>query len=58
MTSDRPYSPGIPIADALMELRNCAGSQFDPEVVEALVDLVERRELSVLALKNAAPDPR
>jgi diguanylate cyclase (GGDEF)-like protein/putative nucleotidyltransferase with HDIG domain len=35
MTSDRPYSPGMPSAAALMELRRCAGSQFDPGVVEA-----------------------
>jgi two-component system, cell cycle response regulator len=35
MTSDRPYSPGMPSADALEELRRCAGSQFDPMVVEA-----------------------
>jgi diguanylate cyclase (GGDEF)-like protein len=53
MTSDRPYSDGIPVEDALIELRACAGSQFDPKVVDALVALVERSELSVLALKNA-----
>jgi diguanylate cyclase (GGDEF)-like protein len=52
MTSDRPYSPGIPVPDALAELEACAGAQFDPEVVEALVTLVERSELPVLALKN------
>lgn len=58
MTSDRPYSDGIPVDDALAELRACAGTQFDPAVVEALVALVEGSELAVLALKNAASDPR
>jgi diguanylate cyclase (GGDEF)-like protein len=58
MTSDRPYSPGIAVEEALDELRACAGSQFDPAVVEALVDLVERGELAVLALRNAPVDPR
>jgi diguanylate cyclase (GGDEF)-like protein len=58
MTSDRPYSTGIPVAEALAELQRCAGSQFDPAVVGALVGLVENRELAVLALRNAAPDPR
>jgi putative nucleotidyltransferase with HDIG domain len=58
MTSDRPYSAGVAPDEALDELRRCAGSQFDPEVVEALVDLVERRELPLLALKNATSQPR
>src|SRR4051794_26331301 len=35
MTSERPYSPGVGPALALAELRRCAGSQFDPVVVEA-----------------------
>jgi diguanylate cyclase (GGDEF)-like protein len=58
MTSDRPYSDGIAVHDAVAELRACAGSQFDADVVEALVDLVERNELPVLALKNAPSEPR
>jgi two-component system, cell cycle response regulator len=35
MTSDRPYRRAIPHAEALAELRRCAGSQFDAAVVEA-----------------------
>jgi two-component system cell cycle response regulator len=35
MTSERPYSPAVPQAVALDELRRCAGTQFDPVVVEA-----------------------
>jgi HD-GYP domain-containing protein (c-di-GMP phosphodiesterase class II) len=58
MTSDRPYSDGISVDDALSELRACAGSQFDPDVVDALVGLVERGELRLLALKNAPAEPR
>jgi HD-GYP domain-containing protein (c-di-GMP phosphodiesterase class II) len=37
MTSDRSYSAAIPVADALAELRACAGTQFDPRVVDAFV---------------------
>jgi HD-GYP domain-containing protein (c-di-GMP phosphodiesterase class II) len=32
----------MPLADAVTELRDNAGSQFDPDVVEALVRVVER----------------
>jgi two-component system, cell cycle response regulator len=35
MTADRPYSEPRPVADALAELRRCAGTQFDPVAVEA-----------------------
>jgi two-component system, cell cycle response regulator len=40
MTTERAYqAPRLP-ADALIELRRCAGTQFDPEVIEALVAVV------------------
>jgi diguanylate cyclase (GGDEF)-like protein len=35
MTSQRPYSLPRPPEAALEELRRCAGTQFDPDVVEA-----------------------
>jgi diguanylate cyclase (GGDEF)-like protein len=35
MTSDRPYHGGIHPRDAIAELRRAAGSQFDPQVVQA-----------------------
>jgi putative nucleotidyltransferase with HDIG domain len=54
MTSDRPYRRGMPVCDAVAELRRCAGTQFDREVVETLVGLVERDELAVLALRDLA----
>lgn len=38
MTSDRPYCPAVAVADALAELRRCAGTQFDPEVVRVFCD--------------------
>ena len=36
MTSDRPYRPALTTADALAELRRCAGTQFDPQIVDAI----------------------
>jgi HD-GYP domain-containing protein (c-di-GMP phosphodiesterase class II) len=34
MTTDRPYCQAVDEAAAVRELRRCAGSQFDPDVVE------------------------
>jgi two-component system, cell cycle response regulator len=42
MTASRPYRPAGSPEDALAELRRCAGTQFDPDIVEALAaDLEE-----------------
>ena len=37
MTVDRPYSRAIPFEDARNEIRRCAGTQFDPSVVETFL---------------------
>jgi HD-GYP domain-containing protein (c-di-GMP phosphodiesterase class II) len=42
MTTDRPYRAARTKEEALAELRRCAGSQFDPRVVEALAAVVAR----------------
>jgi PAS domain S-box-containing protein/diguanylate cyclase (GGDEF)-like protein len=49
MTSDRPYRKAMGQEEALSELRNCAGTQFDPEVVEAFAKAVEGRGAGVRA---------
>lgn len=37
MTDDRPYRPAPGKAYAISELRRCAGTQFDPQLVEAFL---------------------
>jgi HD-GYP domain-containing protein (c-di-GMP phosphodiesterase class II) len=37
MTTDRSYRRSLSLADATAELRRCAGTHFDPQVVEALL---------------------
>jgi len=39
MVSDRVYRPGRPAEEAFAELHRCAGSQFDPELVERFTSL-------------------
>ena len=40
ITTDRPYRAARSVGEALDELRRCAGTDFDPQVVEALVAAV------------------
>jgi putative nucleotidyltransferase with HDIG domain len=42
MTTTRSYRPARPVAEAVEELERCAGTQFDPRVVAALVAVVSR----------------
>lgn len=54
MTSERPYSHGMGVGDALDELRREAGHQFDPAVVEAFCTGLSSGWLSVAAAVSAA----
>jgi HD-GYP domain-containing protein (c-di-GMP phosphodiesterase class II) len=36
MTTDRSYRRALPVEDAIAELHRCYGTDFDPDVVEAL----------------------
>ena len=47
MIADRPYRAGMPAEEARAELERCAGTQFDPTVVEAF--------LGTLAAPRARP---
>jgi diguanylate cyclase (GGDEF)-like protein len=46
IVTDRPYRKGTDSASALAELRRCAGSQFDPAVVDAFCAVMARVALA------------
>jgi HD-GYP domain-containing protein (c-di-GMP phosphodiesterase class II) len=41
MTNHRPYRPALNTADAVEEVRRCAGSQFDGEAAVALAEIFD-----------------
>ncbi|HUW66219.1 MAG TPA: HD-GYP domain-containing protein, partial [Spirochaetia bacterium] len=47
MTSDRPYRKAVGPAEAEAELRRCAGTQFDPVLVDAFIGVVASRIVPV-----------
>ncbi|MGH2686440.1 MAG: HD-GYP domain-containing protein [Actinomycetota bacterium] len=48
ITSDRPYRPARDPDAATSEILRCSGSQFDPEIVEAFVLLLDEEGDSIL----------
>jgi HD-GYP domain-containing protein (c-di-GMP phosphodiesterase class II) len=41
MVSDRPYRPALSEEEAVEELRQCKGTQFDPNVVDRFIEILE-----------------
>jgi len=54
MTTDRSYRRARSAEDALAEMRACAGTQFAPDVVAALVRVVERSTPAVASAHATA----
>ena len=46
MTSDRSYRPRFTLEKALDEIRRCSGTQFDPAIAEAFLNVFETHDLS------------
>jgi HD-GYP domain-containing protein (c-di-GMP phosphodiesterase class II) len=53
MTSDRPYRNALPPSVALKELKSCAGTQFDPKVVDAFIRIYPKLKLETV---SSSPD--
>lgn len=56
MTSCRPYRQPMPITEARAELQRCVGSQFDPRVVTAFLQVLDEQEEKTQKLP--APTPK
>ena len=54
MTTDRPYRSALTTEAAIVELRACSGSQFDPRVVDALIAVLKAGGETEAALAQAA----
>ena len=46
MITDRPYRKGCKIEKAIEELKRCRGTQFDPDVVDAIIAIYEEGTLA------------
>jgi len=47
MTNDRPYRRALPVEQAIDEIVIGACTQFDPEIVQVFLDLVESDPVSI-----------
>lgn len=54
MTSDRPYRRALAAGEAAAEVDRCAGTQFDPDVACAFLELWESGVLGLTAALRAA----
>lgn len=52
LTHKRPYKPAWPVEKALAEIQQQKGRQFDPEIVEAFLSIVEQRGPTVLGVAS------
>lgn len=41
MTSERPYQKTKTFEEAIVELRDCSGTQFDPKLVELFISYIQ-----------------
>ena len=55
MTSDRPYRAARSAAEAVAELQRCAGTHFDPRVVDAIVSIIDVSAVRRSAASHGLP---
>ena len=57
MVEDRPYRKALSRGDAIEEMRNAGGSQFDPDCVNALLEVLRRRSARLVLPELHRPTP-
>ena len=57
MTSTRSYRQARPVDEAVAELRRCAGTQFEPHFVDALIAALDEQPWSVVRAEQPDPEP-
>ena len=60
MISDRPYRSALSVDHAREEIRRCAGTQFDPAIVEVFLGITDStwldlRQVSLGSIRQVAP---
>jgi HD-GYP domain-containing protein (c-di-GMP phosphodiesterase class II) len=58
MVADRCYREPVDVPAALAELRRCAGTQFDPTVVEAFIEELNIRMSTLIQTETVADETR
>jgi putative nucleotidyltransferase with HDIG domain len=51
MTSNRPYRQAMSGSEAIEELRRCAGSHFDPNIVEVFLKILDEQGNAIVDLE-------
>jgi diguanylate cyclase (GGDEF)-like protein len=57
MASDRSYRKALPLEEIVSEFRNGSGQQFDPRVVEVMLQLIEQEPPHVTTPAQASGQP-
>lgn len=52
MTSDRPYRKARSKTEATQELKRCSGTNFDPKVVRAFLEVLDEQATAVIAIEK------
>jgi len=57
MASDRSYRKALPVADIVAEFKKETGHQFDPRVVDVMLELIEHEPPTITAAAQASGQP-